>query len=199
MMWNYFLPLLPLLCTLESSVTLLSRGYAQRSTPTCYPYSLSPLYNAALDKADYYDTSANTTEIGTNSGLPYGFFHHPMEGLPDGYPVLVSAAISMRRALQTLQYIQYGGFLNRAATDTLTLKMVMYNPAAIVFGYYSAALRWLASGEVAMTVSMQVRGPCMHAPSSSFWGIMIGGEGKTFSFLAAAMVVLGQGQYPYPS
>ena len=126
--------------------------------PSFHPCSLSPLYNAALDKADYYDTSANTTEIGTNSGLPYGFFHHPMEGLPDGYPVLVSAAVSERRALQTLQYIQYGGFLNREATDTLTLKMILYNPAAIVFGYYSAALRWLASGEVAMTVSMQVRG-----------------------------------------
>ena len=88
--------------------------------------------------------------------MPYGFFYHPMEGLPDGYPVLVSAAISMRRALQTLQYIQYGGFLNREATDTLTLKMVLYNPAAVVFGYFSAVLEWMASGEILMTVAMQV-------------------------------------------
>ena len=117
------------------------------------PCSLSPLYNAALDKTDYYD---NTTEVSPNSGLPYGFFHHPMEGLQDGYPVLVSAAVSERRALQTLQYIQYGGFLNRAATDTLMLKMVLYDPAAIVFGYYSAVLEWLASGEISMTVAMQV-------------------------------------------
>ena len=79
-----------------------------------------------------------------------------MEGLQDGYPVLVSATVSERRALQTLQYIQYGGLLNRAATDTLMLKMVLYDPAAIVFGYYSAVLEWLASGEISMTISMQV-------------------------------------------
>ena len=91
--------------------------------------------------------------------MPYGFFHHPMEGLSDGYPVLVSSAISMRRALQTLQYIQYGGFLNGEATDTLTLKMVLYNPAAVVFGYFSAVLEWMASGEILMTVAMQVSRP----------------------------------------
>ena len=106
-----------------------------------------------MNQTDYYD---NATEISPNSGLPYGFFHHPMEGLQDGYPVLVSAAVSERRALQTLLYIQYGGLLNREATNTLTLKMVLYDPAAIVFGYYSAVLEWLASGEISMTVSMQV-------------------------------------------
>ena len=113
-----------------------------------------------MNKAEYYD---NTTEISPFSGLPYGFFHHPVEGLEDGYPVLVSAAISERRALQTLQYIQYGGLLNREATDTLTLKMVLYNPAAIVFGYYSAAFEWLASGNILMTVSLQVRDRVMEA------------------------------------
>ena len=81
-----------------------------------------------------------------------------MKGLQDGYPVLVSAAISERRALQTLQYIRDGGFLNREATDTLTLKVVLYNPVAIVFGYYSAVLEWLASGHILMTVSLHVRG-----------------------------------------
>ena len=79
-----------------------------------------------------------------------------MEGLQDGYPVLVSAAISERRAQQTLQYIRDGGFLNREATDTLTLKMVLYNPAAVVFGYYSAVLEWLASGHILMTITLQV-------------------------------------------
>ena len=117
------------------------------------PCSLSPLYNAALNKSDYYD---NASEISPNSGLPYGFFPQPMEGLQDGYPVLVSASVSLKRALQTLQYIQYGGFLNREATDSLKLQMVLYNPTAIVFGYYSAALEWLASGNILMTVSLQV-------------------------------------------
>ena len=127
----------------------------------CFTYgrSLSPLYNSALNASDYYNISTDYEELNPNNGMPYGFFHHPMEGLSDGYPVVVSSAISLRRALQTLQYIQYGGFLNSEATDTLTLRMVMYNPAAVVFGYFSAALEWLSSGEILMTVDMQVRAP----------------------------------------
>ena len=135
---------------LKSSLVLISIDPA----PLFAPCSLSPLYNSALNKTDYYD---NITETSPNSGLPYGFFHHPIEGLQDGYPVLVSAAISERRALQTLQYIQDGGYLNREATDTLTLKMVLYNPAAVVFGHYSTVLEWLASGHILMTVTLQVR------------------------------------------
>lgn len=58
------------------------------------------------------------------SGLPFGFFHSPMEGLADGYPVLVSSAIGQKRAMQTLQYMQHGGLLNRDATDSLTLQVL---------------------------------------------------------------------------
>ena len=108
-----------------------------------------------MNATDYYNSTDK--ELNPDNGMPYGFFHQPMEGLPDGYPVVVSSAISLRRALQTLQYIQYGGFLNREATDTLMLSMVMYNPVAVVFGYLSAVLEWLSSGEILMTVDMQVR------------------------------------------
>ena len=97
-----------------------------------------------------------STEMDPNSGLPYGFFHHPMEGLPDGYPVLVSSTISEKRALETLQYIQYGGLLNREATESLSLQMVTYDPIAIAFGLYQATLKWLKSGEIVMTLNLKV-------------------------------------------
>jgi|LauGreSBDMM110SN_4_FD.fasta_scaffold12939_3 hypothetical protein len=86
-------------------------------------YRLSPLYQASADASDYYNTSEHSVDIDPNSGFPYGFFHHPMEGMKDGYPVVVSAGISEKRVLETLQLIQYGGLLNRDASDTLTLKV----------------------------------------------------------------------------
>jgi hypothetical protein len=100
--------------------------------------------------------SLGSTEMDPNSGLPYGFFHHPLEGLQDGYPVLVSSTISEKRALETLQYIQYGGLLNREATDSLSLQMVTYDPIAIAFGLYQATLKWLKSGEIVMTLNLKV-------------------------------------------
>ena len=91
----------------------------------CHPcaFSLSSLYNGGVNASDYYNMSANSSDINPNSGLPYGFFHYPLQGLPDGYPLLVSAALNKQRAQETLEYIRDGGFLNRDATDALTLKV----------------------------------------------------------------------------
>ena len=76
-----------------------------------------------MDTSDYYNTSEHSDDIDPNTGLPYGFFHYPMEGLPDGYPLMVSAGISEKRARETLQVLQYGGLLNRDASETLILKV----------------------------------------------------------------------------
>ena len=34
--------------------------------------------------------------------------------------------------------------------------MVTYNPMALAFGYYSAALRWLDSGEIFVKMAFEV-------------------------------------------
>ena len=88
--------------------------------PLC---SLSPLYDASVSISDYYDNSKGSDDVNINTGLPYGFFHHPMEGLKDGYPLVVSAGISEKRAHQTLKFVEYGGLMNKDATESLTLKV----------------------------------------------------------------------------
>ena len=84
--------------------------------------SLSPLYDASIDVSNYYNSSDHS-DINNNTGLPYGFFHFPMEGLQDGYPLVVSSGISEKRAHETLQFLEYGGLLNRDATESLALKV----------------------------------------------------------------------------
>lgn len=39
----------------------------------------SSLYDAALDATDYYNVTEGSGEINP-AGLPYGFFHHQLEG-----------------------------------------------------------------------------------------------------------------------
>jgi hypothetical protein len=116
------------------------------------------LYSPVVDSSKFYNVSLGSAEIDPNSGLPFGFFHHPMEGLSDGYPVLVSSAISEKRALQTLQYIQHGGLLNSETTSSLLLQMVTYNPIAVAFGLFHATLKWLDSGSIIMTLTLKVLG-----------------------------------------
>lgn len=41
---------------------------------------LSSIYKPGLVAADFYDASANASEINPNTGLPYGFFHHAIPG-----------------------------------------------------------------------------------------------------------------------
>ena len=81
------------------------------------------MYDASVDASDYYNTSDHSGDIDPNTDLPYGFFHYPMEGLKDGYPLVVSAGISEKRARETLQVLKYGGLLNRDASESLTLKV----------------------------------------------------------------------------
>ena len=85
--------------------------------------SLSPLFDASISISDYYNNSEQSNDININTGLPYGYFHYPMEGLKDGYPLVVSAGISEKRAHQTLKFIEYGGLLNKDATESLSLKV----------------------------------------------------------------------------
>ena len=76
-------------------------------TPHC-PSSLSSLYDQLQNPSDFYNVSANSTEINPNTGIPYGFFHYPLANYPDGYPVLFDINLSTKRALELLVYLQVG-------------------------------------------------------------------------------------------
>ena len=85
--------------------------------------SVSSLYDRNAQAGDYYNTSANAFEIDQDTGVPYGFFHYPMEGFPSGYPVLFDTHISSLRVSQLLTYLQDGDYLDARMTDKMTLQV----------------------------------------------------------------------------
>ncbi|GFH17039.1 PKD_channel domain-containing protein [Haematococcus lacustris] len=113
----------------------------------------SLLFNPALNISDWYNTSVGSPDI-SGLGEPFGFFHHPLPSLPDGYPVLVDTASSMQRSAELLAMLQDGGFLDKQLTQSLTAQMVSFNPAAAVFGYWTCVLDWRPDGSILATHSV---------------------------------------------
>ncbi|KAG2491872.1 hypothetical protein HYH03_009825 [Edaphochlamys debaryana] len=113
----------------------------------------SPLYNETLDPASYYNMTQGSPEMNPVN-VPFGFFHQPLEGFPDGYPVLMDTRLSAKRAAEAIQYVKDGGFLSASLTKSLRAQVVTYNPDAQVFGYWRVDFDWQDSGVVVGTTRL---------------------------------------------
>lgn len=89
-------------------LTGLGRVCRAPSEPDLSPFGVdasfaptSTLYNPAANISDYYDTSPGSTEV-SEFGLPYGFFHYPIQGYPDGFPVFIPVQSDMSHAMVRL-------------------------------------------------------------------------------------------------
>lgn len=87
------------LAQISSSLTRVSSTHPFGSDPA-FNY-LSPLYDPTLSASDWYNTTS-TDEVNPLTGLPYAFFHHPVQGYPDGYPLLISSFLGQGRVHDTL-------------------------------------------------------------------------------------------------
>lgn len=114
--------------------------------------SRSQLYNPALVASDWYNASSSD-EVDTNTGLPFAFFHHPVQGYPDGYPLLLSNFIGEGRVLDTLR-LMLGSYLDPSSSDTMTAELLTFNRHSRSFGRFSALFKWLGAGVVEMTYSI---------------------------------------------
>ncbi|KAG1675982.1 hypothetical protein FOA52_014226 [Chlamydomonas sp. UWO 241] len=112
---------------------------------------LSSLYNKEVSMSDFYNMSDGSPEVNSMTGIPFGFFHTPLKGFDDGYPLLFDTHMPEKRIVDLLHYIQDGGMLSAQLTRSMTLQMVTYNPEAVVFGYFSATFTWIDSGVISMT------------------------------------------------
>ncbi|KAG1660944.1 hypothetical protein FOA52_005525, partial [Chlamydomonas sp. UWO 241] len=112
---------------------------------------LSMLYNKQVSMSDFYNMADGNPEVNNVTGMPFGFFHTPLKGFADGYPLLFDTHVSEKRIVDLLHYVQDGGMLSAQLTRSMTLQMVMYNPQAVVFGYFSATFSWIDSGVISMT------------------------------------------------
>ncbi|KAG2451066.1 hypothetical protein HYH02_004334 [Chlamydomonas schloesseri] len=95
----------------------------------------------------------NSTEL-LPTGLPYGFFHQPLSGLPPGYPLLLDTQLSAQRAEQAITFIRDGGYLSATLTKSMRAQLVSCNPDAQVFGYWRLDMTWLDSGVISASTKL---------------------------------------------
>ncbi|PNH05934.1 hypothetical protein TSOC_007762, partial [Tetrabaena socialis] len=124
----------------------------------------SSLYRPDLYISDFYNTSAAATvpavqaaEPGAAAaaqaqlaagGMPYGFFHAPLPGFQDGYPLVVDTALGAKRAAEIVAYLRDGAYLSASRTSTLSAHLVTLNPALSVLGYLRLDLVWRGDGRI---------------------------------------------------
>ncbi|GAX77704.1 hypothetical protein CEUSTIGMA_g5147.t1 [Chlamydomonas eustigma] len=115
---------------------------------------LSSLYNQNLSISDYYNTSAGSRDLNNLTGSPYGFFHYPLTGYPNGYPVVFTPHLPAAQSRNILTYLYDGGLLNPVLCKSMTMQIGTYNPEGVSFGYYTATFVWEDSGSIAMTTDV---------------------------------------------
>lgn len=89
----------------------------------------------------------NASEM-NSVGSPYGFFHHPVTGYEDGYPILIDPRISQKRAKQMLTFIREGKFLSATLSKSMTMQLVCFNADTKVIGYWRLDLTWNEEGVI---------------------------------------------------
>lgn len=62
-------------------------------------------WQAAADKPGYwYNTSSGSLEL-NEAQLPVGFFHYPIQGMLDGYPLVIDPQVSRARLVACLNHV----------------------------------------------------------------------------------------------
>lgn len=80
--------------------------------------------------------------------LPCSFYHTPVPGWSDGYPLLADVHLTAKRAQEVLAAVQQGAYLSATLTQSLTAQLVAYNPDARVLGYWRVDMTWLDAGTI---------------------------------------------------
>lgn len=57
---------------------------------------------------------------------PYGFYHIPLPGYKDGYPVFINNNVPWQRLAQLIAFLRDGSYLHEALTRQLTAEMIMW-------------------------------------------------------------------------
>lgn len=85
--------------------------------------------------------------------VPFGFFHEPLEGKPDGFPVWFDINLSEDQAQYWHQYLVEGLMLD-VLTRELTVEMVTYNAELRMFSSVFVRFRFTDGGSIRLTYKL---------------------------------------------
>ncbi|PRW20834.1 hypothetical protein C2E21_8605 [Chlorella sorokiniana] len=96
----------------------------------------------------YYNTSPASPDLNHNR-QPFGFQPRVLPHFPPGGPLVLETSLSQDGAARVLRYLRDGSFLDDAQSASLDVRLLTYNPALDVLGYFRGRIQWEAAGHVA--------------------------------------------------
>ena len=106
------------------------------------------LYNPLLvgREGEFYNMSLSSDDVGA-TGWPRLFHSRPLEGRPEGFPVLVPTTSDKTGAAKLLGALQEGAFLDPLSRE-VSIDLVSLNQLANMMSYATAVIHWDDSGSI---------------------------------------------------
>ncbi|GIL59280.1 hypothetical protein Vafri_14181 [Volvox africanus] len=145
---------------LFASTSFWEALFVRQEVKTLVPFGVDPvflpvssLYDIRLSKNvnQYYNTTERSGEVSV-TGAPYSYFHRKVQGLPDGFPVVLPSLLTEKRLKQMLTYLKDSNFLDRY-TRRLTAEMLMLSTELKVFGHVHFSFEWEYDGSIKLHFS----------------------------------------------
>ena len=86
-----------------------------------------------MHAADYYNTSANTTEVAPYTGTPYGFFHKQLPNFASGFPVVFDNRLMANDSSRLMSILSEGNYLDDESA-TVTARLLTFNDELQIYG-----------------------------------------------------------------
>ncbi|PNW72097.1 hypothetical protein CHLRE_16g682550v5 [Chlamydomonas reinhardtii] len=147
--------------TVGSSSAPLSAATRDRLFATelhpLHPYGVDPvflpssaLYDSHLSDStvQYYNTTAGSGEVSA-TGAPYAFYHRPLQGYADGFPVVLPVELSSTRMADLLRYLQDANYLDRYSSS-LGVRLLLFSADLRAFGAAALTFKWAPDGSIGL-------------------------------------------------
>ena len=146
--------------TLDMNGTEGFAEYIDRMADPLNPYGSDPvfvsdtaLYNPKMvdREAEFYNMTSGSKDANIFSS-PNGFFHRPMAGMPDGFPVVIPPSTDLYRTAVLHAAMEGGNYLD-TRTTSLSLQLSTYNSKLKTMMFGTATFSWRPAGLISYTVS----------------------------------------------
>ena len=134
--------------------------YINRMVNPLNPYGSDPvfvrdtaLYNPKMmgREGEFYNMTSGSKDVNINIS-PNGFFHRPMAGMPDGFPVIIPPSTDLYRTAVLHAAMEGGNYLD-TRTTSLSLQLSSYNSKLKTMMFGTATFSWTAAGSISYNVS----------------------------------------------
>eukprot|EP00798_Chlamydomonas_sp_ICE-L_P009221 gene9221-16365_t len=115
--------------------------------PTMQPKS-SIFHTGAYNQPEEWYNMTTPNPLVSNYGTVWGFEMIPLQGLPDGFPFVMTVDVKENRFKQMMVYLKDGRYLDAKDTSSLKVQVATFNTEIRAYGLFQAMVNWGINGAI---------------------------------------------------